>query len=544
MKHLYHLIERKSKTISSLSYLQNKEYFRHSHRFFNTNSNNNSNSTQSVDKNSSTSRKKELNTQLLDDIFSQIKQYLQTLRKKEGKVIKFRPDDELKNVFDFRIDDKVPATDYEILEYCKKMLEFSVRTGHPNYHNTLFGGFSEYALIGDYIQSTLNGSVFTYEQAPIFTLMEDEIGKKYAEFLGWPDYDFIFCPGGSFANLYGLITARFFKYPEVKNEGTQNLPQLKVFTSELAHYSIEKASIVMGIGRNNIIKVKTDSKGRMIPSDLDKKIEKSISESQQPIVVNCTLGTTVFGANDPVNEIAEICQKYGIWLHIDSCYGGSQLFLDEFRKEREFGLQHADSLAADQHKVLNIPQQSTIFLTKHKNIMESCNSTNAAYLFMKDKVLYDPLLDTGDRSIQCSRHLDIAKLWLYWRAHSTSGIQELVKHALENTKYLADLVKNHPNFLLIVEPEYLTVCFFYFPDCLLNKEKDDEFWKKVDKIAPIIKAELVKRGNVMIAYQKQESSYRKLVNFFRPSITLGKDKEDMDYLVNEIHSIGKNLQIE
>lgn len=488
-------------------------------------------------------KNKELNTKLLDDVFGMIKQYLATLRKKEGKVVEFKNDEELKEVFDFRIDDSIPATDYEITEYCKKMIELSVRTGHPNYHNTLFGGFSEYALIGDYIQSTLNGSVFTFEQAPIFTLMEDEIGKKYSKFLGWENYDFIFCPGGSFANLYGLVSARFFKYPEVKNQGTHNLPQMAVFTSELSHYSLEKGSMVMGIGRNNIIKIKTDSRGRMIPNDLEKQLDLTISQGIVPILVNATMGTTVFGANDPLNEIAEICEKRSIWLHIDACYGGSQLFLDDFRKQREFGLIKADSIAVDQHKVLNIPQQSTIFLTKHKNLMEACNSTNAAYLFMKDKVLYDSGLDTGDRSIQCSRHIDIAKLWLYWRALSTEGIQLMVKYALENARYLSDLVKEHPNFELICEPEYLTVSFFYYPDCLIGQTKDDEFWQRVHKLAPIIKAEMIKRGNIMLAYQKQDSSYRKLVNFFRPSITLGKEKEDMEFIINEIHAIGKDIVI-
>lgn len=488
-------------------------------------------------------KSRELNTKVLDDVFGQIKGYLSTLKKKDGKVVKFRSDEELKELFDFKIDDNVPATDYEILEYCKKMLEFSVRSGHPHYMNTLFGGFSEYAIIGDFIQSTLNGSVFTFEQAPIFTLMEEEIGGKYAEFLGWEDYDFIFCPGGSFANLYGLITSRFMKFPEVKNEGTFNLPQMTIFTSELSHYSIEKGAMVMGVGRNNIVKVKTDSKGRMIPSDLEKKIEKELSKGTQPIMVNCTLGTTVFGANDPINEISEICEKHDIWLHIDACYGGAQLFLDDFREARKEGFLKADSLAADQHKVLNIPQQSTIFITKHKNIMEASNSTNASYLFMKDKVLYDPNLDTGDRSIQCSRHIDIAKLWLYWRAHSTQGIKDLVKEARDNAQYMAELVREHPNFQLIVEPEYLTVSFFYFPDCLLDVEKDSHFWDRVHKLAPLIKSEMIKRGNIMIAYQKQDSSYRNLVNFFRPSITLGKDREDIEYILNEIHTIGKDIQI-
>ena len=281
----------------------------------------------------------------------------------------------------------------------------------------------------------------------------------------------------------------------------------------------------------------------MITSDLEEKINICLEKGNFPMMVNSTMGTTVFGANDPVNEASTICKKYKIWHHIDACYGGAQVFLDEFRKERELGFAQSDSISMDQHKVLSIPQQSTIFITNHQDILEKCNSTSAGYLFMKDKVLYDFHLDTGDKSIQCSRHIDIAKLWLYMKAHSINGIQKLIREALDNAKYLAKLANEHKNFELIIEPEYLTVSFFYIPDKLLNKKRDDNFWNQVDKLAPMIKAEMIKRGSLMIAYQKQKSSYKNLVNFFRPSVTLGKDRADMEFIIKEIHDIGNNLNI-
>jgi len=482
---------------------------------------------------------KKLNTKVLDGVFGEIKSYLSMLRNKEGKVVNFKTDDELKKMFDFGISDNKGISDEEVIRISKMVLDYSVHAGHPNYFNTLFGGFSEYSLIGDYIQSTLNGSVFTFESAPIFTLMEEEVGKKYAEMLKWEKYDFILCPGGSFANLYALITSRFNKFPTVKFEGIKNLPQMNVFTSELSHYSIDKGAMVLGLGKNNIIKVKTDERGRMIPSDLEEKIKICIEKGQAPMMVNSTMGTTVFGANDPLEENSTICEKYDIWHHIDAAYGGAQLFLDDFRKQHELAFAQSDSMSMDQHKVLNIPQQSTIFLTQHEDILDNCNSTHAGYLFMQDKVLYDFHLDTGDKSIQCSRHIDIFKLWLYWKVLSTEGLKDLIKKALDHAKYLAKLIKDHKNFELIVEPEYLTVCFFYIPDHILYKQRDEAFWKEVDQICPKIKAEMIKRGNTMISYQKQQSSYKSLVNFLRPSITLGKEREDIEFLLKELVEIGE-----
>jgi len=403
----------------------------------------------------------------------------------------------------------------------------------------LFGGFSEYSLIGDYVQSTLNSSAFTFESAPIFTLMEKEVGKKYAKMLNWETYDFIFCPGGTFASLYALTTSRFHKFPNVKFEGVNNLPQMNVFTSELSQCSMEKGAMVLGIGTNNIITIKTDERGRMIPSNLEEKIKICIDKGHVPMMINSTMGTTVFGANDPFEEISSICEKYDIWHHIDATYGGAQLFLEDFRKQHENAFALSDSISMDQHKVLSVPQQSTIFLTKHEDILEECNSTHSGYMSMQEKVLYDFHLEIGDKSIQCSRHMDIFKFWLYWKALSTEGLKDLIKKALDNSKYLAKLVKEHKNFELIIEPEYLTVCFFYFPEHIVYNPRDEAFWKEVDDICKKMKIEMIKRGNTMISYQKQLSSHKKLVNFFRPSITLGKEREDIDFLFKELIEIGE-----
>jgi hypothetical protein len=163
---------------------------------------------------------------------------------------------------------------------------------------------------------------------------------------------------------------------------------------------------------------------------------------------------------------------------------------------------------------------------------------------MTDKTLYDFRLDTGDKSVQCSRHIDVCKIWIYWKYFSTLGLEHLVEDARDNARYLAQLAKDHPNFELIVEPEYLTVCFFYIPSSMLKDERNDGFWEKVDSIAPRMKAEMTKRGKIMLAYQKQVSTPRTLPNFFRPSITLGKDKQDMDLIISELHEIGQIIDAE
>lgn len=180
--------------------------------------------------------------------------------------------------------------------------------------------------------------------APVFCLMENyliqEINRRY---LQWPKIDGLFTPGGSFANLYGLLCSRFHKFPNTKDYGIKDLPQMVVFTSERSHYSIEKGAIMMGIGRKNVVNVPADRKGLMIPSELERLIKERIEMGHTPVMVNATIGTTVFGAIDPLDDIKPICDKYGIWLHADCALGGGTMFAPS-KAELVKGLKTVDSI--------------------------------------------------------------------------------------------------------------------------------------------------------------------------------------------------------
>lgn len=116
-----------------------------------------------------------------------------------------------------------------------------------------------------------------------------------------------------------------------QTNGLHSVPRLVVFTSEDAHYSIQKMSSFLGIGSKNVYLVKTDDKGKMSLPDLRREIERAITEGVKPFMVSATAGTTVLGAFDPVNEIADICQEYNLWLHVDAAWGGGALMSRKYR---------------------------------------------------------------------------------------------------------------------------------------------------------------------------------------------------------------------
>lgn len=193
----------------------------------------------------------------------------------------------------FSLDDDIEGTsnNTKILEICREVIKFSVKTNNRNCHNQLFGTLDFYGLGGEWITSALNTGQYTFEMAPAFTLIEEAVLQKSLKLFGFSDGDGILCPGGSAAIMYGINVARYYKFPSTKLEG--NLPGLVMFTSEEGHYSARKGASFLGIGMNNLISIKSNEHGQMLVDDLELKINEALGNNLKPFMVNATCGTTV-----------------------------------------------------------------------------------------------------------------------------------------------------------------------------------------------------------------------------------------------------------
>jgi len=369
--------------------------------------------------------------------------------------------------------------------------------------------------------------------------MEKEVLQKIIkEMVGWSTGDGIFTPGGSASNMYGVSLARHHKFPESKTKGMRALPNVHIYTSKLCHYSLKKAACFMGFGLDSIIPVETDEVGRMIPAELEKCIKQSLAEGAVPLMVNATSGTTVMGAFDPLNQIADVCDRNGgIWLHVDGAWGGAVLFSDKL-KHKMAGIDRVDSLTWDPHKMMGSVLQCAVLVTKHLNLLNEAHSANARYLFQQDKV-YDVSYDSGDKSIQCGRKIDAFKLWVQWKAYGSLGMAQRVESCFECALHLRDRCRTTPGFrLLIEEPECTNVCFWYIPPSLRGQEENAEWWEKLSKVAPAIKAQMQITGAMMIGYQPQGE----YVNFFRMVIPSADNTiQDMDKIIDVITKFGEKL---
>lgn len=457
--------------------------------------------------------------------------------KRDNKLVEFQQPRELEKLLDLEISG--PTKHEDLLHLCKQVTKYSVKSVHPGFHNQLYGTINGYGLCGAWLTEALNTNIHTFESNPAFVLIENYMVQKLCELVGYRSGDGLFCPGGSFSNLMGINLARYKTFPEFKSQGMNGAKKMKIYTSEEAHYSVSKGAIFMGLGSNNVVKIKTDDRGKMILADLERRIQEDIQEGEVPFMVNATAGTTVLGAFDPLHDLADVCKRYNLWLHCDACLGGGALLSSQYKYLLD-GIERTDSVAWNFHKMSGAPIQCSAFLVKQKGLLEEVNRTNAEYLFQPDKC-YDTSYDIGDKTIQCGRKVDSMKLWLMWKALGDSGMAAHVENAFDNARYLTELLGGTDGFELVLPAyECANVSFWYVPPSLRNLPRNTAWWNKVGKVAPQIKERMLKAGSLMIGYQPLAN--RGLVNFFRIVVANGNNtRTDMDFVIREIDRLGNDL---
>lgn len=454
---------------------------------------------------------------------------------RENAVSRWREPGYLQSIINFDLSDN-PQSQHELLEMARKIFKFSVKTGHPYFMNQLFSGLDPYGLAGQWLTDTLNASVYTYEVAPVITLMEKFVLSKllrmfYKDENGATTGDGLFCPGGSFANGTAVNLARFW-FRQTTKINTFDA-KLVLFTSQDAHYSMSKWSRVCGV---TVALVKTDEHGRMDIKDLRKNISEQREAKNYGFAVFATAGTTVLGAFDPLIEIADICQEFGMWFHVDAAWGGGLIFSKKHAGLLR-GIQRADSILFNPHKLLAVPQQCSLLLTRHSNILTEAHCMQASYLFQKDK-FYSTELDVGDKYLQCGRRPDVVKFWFMWQAKGTSGFENHVDHLMTLSALFKEEVCKRDGFELVADPCFINVCFWYIPPSLRNQHTSYNYAERLNKIAPKLKEKMTKRGSLMINYQP----LRERPNFFRfVTQNSGLKTQDIGYVFDELENLGESM---
>jgi glutamate/tyrosine decarboxylase-like PLP-dependent enzyme len=366
-------------------------------------------------------------------------------------------------------------------------LEHAVRTGNTQYFNQLWSGFTLPGFLGEVIAGLTNTSMYTFEVAPVATLMERELIQKMGRLAGFESPEGLFLSGGSNGNLQAMMLARSAALPEVKHRGIPSSVQLAAFISAEAHYSFEKAANVLGIGMDHVIKVETDEAGRMRPGELHRRIEESRAAGKAPFFIGATAGTTVKGAYDPLREIGPLAREFGCWFHVDGSLGGAALLSPRRRGLLE-GLDRADSFVWNAHKLMGLPLICSAFLVREEGRLFASNSvTGADYIFHEDT---NGTADLGPFSLQCGRRVDALKLWLSWKFYGDTGYAERIDRFFDLAAHAEAIVREDPSLELLAPRSSVTVCFRYLPP---DKKKSNDFNLR-------LREELARSGRSLVNY--------------------------------------------
>lgn len=348
----------------------------------------------------------------------------------------------------------------ELSDLIDNILKYSVNTWNPGFLDKLYASNNPIGVISDLILSVLNTNSHVYTVSPVLSILENFIGKKYAQlFFKSDNCGGLTFSGGSWSNITSLQMARALKFPETKVHG--NIKKFAIYTSQHCHYSVEKAGILLGFGTEAVFKVKVDPEGVMDVDDLEQVITESISNGYTPLYINATAGTTVFGSFDPFKAIAQVAQKYNIWFHIDGSWGGNVVFSAQQRSKLD-GCEFADSITVNPHKMLGVPTTCSFLLVPNVKNFQKSMSLGAPYLF-HGRENDEENFDLADGTMGCGRRADAFKFYMAWKYYGTKGLEKRINHAYKIVDYFVSKASKTPGFEIVHKPACLQVCFFYRP---------------------------------------------------------------------------------
>jgi glutamate/tyrosine decarboxylase-like PLP-dependent enzyme len=460
--------------------------------------------------------------QVLGKLFEIIDGYLAENQNPDTPVVNYRDPQTLRDQMDFSVPE-AGVSDSDLIELIEKYLKYSMRTGHPQFLNQLYQGFNLAGFSGEVVTALANTSMYTYEVAPVATLIEQALVEKMCGLIGYEEGDGIFLTGGSNANLNAVLAARNRADPSCRQDGLKG--PLALFVSEKAHYSFEKAANVLGLGISAVVKVASDHDGRMVPAALERAIQTSIKGGRKPFFVGATAGTTVLGAFDPFPELAEIASRHGLWFHVDGALGGSAL-LSSRHRHLMAGAHLADSVAWNPHKTMGVPLVCSALLMKDRGVLEettSCDHSN--YLFHGEDSY-----DLGKKSLQCGRRVDSLKLWLSWKYFGDAGYDARVTHLFALAEYAASVISADPRLELLAPVASVNVCFQYTSEGL-SPEETSSFTRR-------IRDHMLQSGRTAVNYATHNGRIAIRMAFINPDI----GTEDVDRFFRNVHEAAGALK--
>ena len=338
---------------------------------------------------------------------------------------------------------------------------------HPSFFAYFSANNSYPSVLAEMLTATLGAQCMIWETSPAAAELEEKVLQWLQPLMGLPTgWSGVIQPTASDATLCALLTAREQRSQYAVNQhGLQGQPRYRVYGSAELHSSVEKDIKIAGLGRENYVKIPVDESFAMRPEALQAAIEADRKAGHEPLAVVAAIGTTSSCGIDPLEPISHICEREGLWLHVDAAYAGSALMLPEYHGMIR-GIERADSFVFNPHKWLMTNFDCSAYYVKDRSALIRTFEILPEYL----KTGVDSQVNNyRDWGVPLGRRFRALKLWFVLRSYGVEGLQAKLRQDIALTRELGQWVQNHPEFELMAPVQLGLVCLRHHPTGL-----DDE----------------------------------------------------------------------
>jgi aromatic-L-amino-acid/L-tryptophan decarboxylase len=406
----------------------------------------------------------------------------------------------------------------------------------PRFFGYINSGGNQASILGELLAAAANQILALWHFSPAASEVERRVIEWIAEFIGYPcQAGGCLLSGGSAGNLVGLAAARKQKAPfDVDSVGMRGGPPLTVYASQEVHASVDKAMLILGMGRDQLRKIAVGDDFTIDPDALEKQVSDDRNDGYHPICVVGAAGTTNTGAVDPLNALADFCKNQKLWFHVDAAYGGPAA-RTEIAGKLFRGLERADSVVVNPHKWLYVPAEAACILVRDPAALRRTFQVSADYLKKEKDAGIDGPLDFKDYSPQLHRNFRALKVWMTFKSYGTRKLRAAIESNIEIMQYLADRIDESHDFVRLAPVPLSIVCFQY-RTADVSKHRDQKY---LDDLNSRLLDALEKDGRIFLSGTAIHGKRA----LRACSVNHRLRREDADFLLDVTRQVGRSLTV-